>query len=426
MFMFHTWFGVAAIIAGVIMVALAYTNEVMTSKPLQEANALANRVSGQLGGSLRNAEVIAAMGMDDDIRSRQETNSDQVLTLQTSASSKAAIIANVSKTFRIITQSLLLGLGAFLALQGQISPGMVIAGSLLLGRALAPIDMLVSTWKGFSVARAQYARLGELLISIPAERETMSLPAPEGNLSAEQVVVVPPGSQIVAVKGVSLQLGAGEVLGIVGPSASGKSSLARSLLGIWPARSGTVRLDGADIAAWDRAELGPYIGYLPQDIELFDGSISENISRFGELSPDKVVAAAKLSGVHEMVLQLPQGYDTVIGGAGGVLSAGQRQRIGLARAVYGSPKLIVLDEPNSNLDDSGEKELVDSINRIKQMGCTVIVITHRTMVLQCVDKILVMKDGLAAAFGPKNQVLASLMAPAKAPTAAITSGGSAA
>jgi len=426
MFMFHTWFGVAAIIAGVIMVALAYTNEVMTSKPLQEANALANRVSGQLGGSLRNAEVIAAMGMDDDIRSRQETNSDQVLTLQTSASSKAAIIANVSKTFRIITQSLLLGLGAFLALQGQISPGMVIAGSLLLGRALAPIDMLVSTWKGFSVARAQYARLGELLISIPAERETMSLPAPEGNLSAEQVVVVPPGSQIVAVKGVSLQLGAGEVLGIVGPSASGKSSLARSLLGIWPARSGTVRLDGADIAAWDRAELGPYIGYLPQDIELFDGSISENISRFGELSPDKVVAAAKLSGVHEMVLQLPQGYDTVIGGAGGVLSAGQRQRIGLARAVYGSPKLIVLDEPNSNLDDSGEKELVDSINRIKQMDCTVIVITHRTMVLQCVDKILVMKDGLAAAFGPKNQVLASLMAPAKAPTAAITSGGSAA
>jgi ATP-binding cassette subfamily C protein EexD len=426
MFMFHTWFGVAAIIAGVIMVALAYTNEVMTSKPLQEANALANRVSGQLGGSLRNAEVIAAMGMDDDIRSRQETNSDQVLTLQTSASSKAAIIANVSKTFRIITQSLLLGLGAFLALQGQISPGMVIAGSLLLGRALAPIDMLVSTWKGFSVARAQYARLGELLISIPAERETMSLPAPEGNLSAEQVVVVPPGSQIVAVKGVSLQMDAGEVLGIVGPSASGKSSLARSLLGIWPARSGTVRLDGADIAAWDRAELGPYIGYLPQDIELFDGSISENISRFGELSPDKVVAAAQLSGVHEMILQLPQGYDTVIGGAGGVLSGGQRQRIGLARAVYGSPKLIVLDEPNSNLDDSGEKELVDSINRIKQMGCTVIVITHRTMVLQCVDKILVMKDGLAAAFGPKNQVLASLIAPAKAPTAAITSGGSAA
>jgi ATP-binding cassette subfamily C protein EexD len=426
MFMFHTWFGVAAIISGIIMVVLAYTNEVMTSKRLQEANALANRVSGQLGGSLRNAEVIAAMGMADDIRDRQETSSDQVLALQTEASSKAAIVANVSKSFRMITQSLLLGMGALLALQGQISPGMVIAGSLLLGRALAPIDMLVGTWKGFSVARAQYARLGELLNTMPAERETMSLPAPVGNLSAEKVIVVPPGSKIFAVKGVSLQIDAGEVLGIVGPSASGKSSLARSLLGIWPAHSGKVRLDGADIAAWDRAELGPHIGYLPQDIELFDGSISENISRFGELSPDRVVAAAKLSGVHEMILLLPQGYDTVIGGAGGVLSGGQRQRIGLARAVYGSPKLVVLDEPNSNLDDQGEKELVEAINRIKQMGSTVVVITHRTMVLQCVDKILVLKDGLAAAFGPKDQVLASLRAPAKAPATAIASGGSAA
>lgn len=422
MFMFHTWFGVAAIISGIIMVVLAYTNEVMTSKRLQEANALSNKVSGELGGSLRNSEVIAAMGMADDIRDRQETGSDQVLVLQTEASSKAAIVANVSKSFRMIMQSLLLGMGALLALQGQISPGMVIAGSLLLGRALAPIDILVGTWKGFSVARAQYARLGELLNAIPAEREAMSLPAPAGNLSAEQVVVVPPGSQVAAVKGVSLQINTGEVLGIVGPSASGKSSLARSLLGIWPAYSGKVRLDGADIAAWDRAELGPHIGYLPQDIELFSGSISENVSRFGELSPEKVVAAAKLSDVHEMILQLPQGYDTVIGANGGVLSGGQRQRIGLARAVYGSPKLMVLDEPNSNLDDQGEKELVEAINRIKQTGCTVVVITHRTMVLQCVDKILVMKAGQAAAFGPKDQVLASLRAPA----AAIASGGSAA
>ena len=426
MFMFHSWFGVAAIIAGIIMVALTYTNEVMTSKRLQQANGLANRASNQLGGSLRNAEVVAAMGMADDIRKRQDLDSDQVLVLQTEASSRAAIVANVSKSFRMIVQSLLLGMGALLALRGEISPGMVIAGSLLLGRALAPIDLLVGTWKGFSVARAQYARLGELLVAIPAEQETMSLPAPEGNLSVEQIVVVPPGSQIVAVNGVSLQLNAGEVLGIVGPSASGKSSLARALLGIWPAHSGKVRLDGADIATWDRAELGPHIGYLPQDIELFSGSISENISRFGELSPEKIVAAAKLSGVHEMILGLPQGYDTVIGSAGGVLSGGQRQRIGLARAVYNNPKLMVLDEPNSNLDDQGEKELVESIERIKQTGCTVIVITHRTMVLKCVDKILVMKDGLAAAFGPRDQVLASLMTPSKAPVPAIASGGSAA
>jgi len=426
MFMFHSWFGVAAIISGIIMVVLTYTNEVMTSKKLQEANALANRVSAQLGGSLRNAEVIAAMGMADDIRDRQESNSDQVLILQTEASSKAAIVSNISKSFRMIMQSLLLGMGALLALQGQISPGMVIAGSLLLGRALAPIDLLVGTWKSFSVARAQYARLGELLNTIPAEKETMSLPAPLGNLSAEQVVVVPPGSKVAAVKGVNLLLEAGEVLGVVGPSASGKSSLARALLGIWPAYSGNVRLDGADIAAWDRTELGPHIGYLPQDIELFDGTISENISRFGELSPEKIVAAAQLSGVHEMILQLPQGYDTVIGGAGGVLSGGQRQRIGLARAVYGNPKLMVLDEPNSNLDDQGEKELVEAINRFKEMGCTVIVITHRTMVLQSVDKILIMKDGVSAAFGPRDQVLASLMGQAKQPAAAIAGGGSAA
>ena len=422
MFMFHTWFGVAAIISGIIMVALAYANEVMTRNRLQEANALASNVANQFNGSLRNAEIIAAMGMADDIRGRQEFSADQVLVLQTEASSKAAIVANISKSFRMITQSLLLGLGALLALQGQISPGMVIAGSLLLGRALAPIDMLVATWKGFAVARGQYARLGKMLITVPAEREAMSLPAPEGNLTAEQVVVVPPGSKVAAVKGVTLQIDTGEILGIVGPSASGKSSLARSLLGIWPAYSGKVRLDGADIAAWDRTELGPHIGYLPQDIELFNGSISENVSRFGELSPEKVVAAAKLSGVHEMILQLPQGYDTVIGSNGGVLSGGQRQRIGLARAVYGSPKLLVLDEPNSNLDDQGEKELVEALNRIKQMGCTVIVITHRTMVLQCVDKILVMKAGQAAAFGPKDQVLDSL----KAPAAAIASGESAA
>jgi len=422
MFMFHFWFGVSAILAGIVMVALTYTNEIMTSKRLQQANALGNKATGQLGGSLRNAEVVAAMGMADDIRVRQDMTSDQVLVLQTEASSRAAIIANVSKSFRMIVQSLLLGMGALLALRGEISPGMVIAGSLLLGRALAPIDLLVGTWKGFSVARAQYARLGELLLAIPEERETMSLPAPEGKLGVEHVVVFPPGSQLPAVKGVSLNLDAGEILGIVGPSASGKSSLARALLGIWPARSGKVRLDGADIASWDRAELGPYIGYLPQDIELFSGSISENISRFGELSPEKIVEAAKLSGVHDMILGLPQGYDTVIGGAGGVLSGGQRQRIGLARAVYNNPKLMILDEPNSNLDDQGEKELVEAINRIKQVGCTVIVITHRTMVLKCVDKILVMKDGLAVAFGPKDDVLASLMAPAKAPAPAIASG----
>ena len=411
MFMFHPMFGYAAIFAGIVMVALAYTTEKVTSKKLQDANSQSNWINNQVSGTIKNSEVIAAMGMADDLRHRQESKFDQVLTLQTDASRWAGILQSLSKTFRMVMQSLLLGLGALLALQQEISPGMMIAGSLLLGRALAPIDMLVGTWKGFTLARGQYDRLGQLLNQIPKDADTMSLPAPTGKLSVEQVMVVPPGSKNIVVRGVTMELVPGEALGIVGPSASGKSCLARALLGIWPAYSGKVRLDGADIASWNRTELGPYIGYLPQDIELFDGSISENISRFGDVDPEKVVAAAKTAGVHELILNLPQGYDTVIGGAGGVLSGGQRQRIGLARAIYGTPRYLVLDEPNSNLDDQGERELVEAIRRIKAGGATVIVITHRTMVLQCVDKILVMRDGAAQSFGPRDQVLAALAAP---------------
>lgn len=411
MFMFHPMFGYAAIFAGIVMIALAYTTEKVTSKKLQDANTQSTSINNQISGTIKNSEVIAAMGMADDLRHRQEARFDKVLTLQTDASRWAGILQSLSKTFRMVMQSLLLGLGALLALQQEISPGMMIAGSLLLGRALAPIDMLVGTWKGFTLARGQYDRLGQLLAQIPKDAETMSLPEPTGKLSVEQVMVVPPGSKNIVVRGVTMELSPGEALGIVGPSASGKSCLARALLGIWPAYSGKVRLDGADIASWNRSELGPHIGYLPQDIELFDGSISENISRFGDVDPEKVVAAAKVAGVHELILNLPKGYDTVIGGAGGVLSGGQRQRIGLARAIYGSPKYLVLDEPNSNLDDQGERELVEAIRRIKAAGATVIVITHRTMVLQCVDKILVMRDGAAQSFGPRDQVLAALAAP---------------
>ena len=411
MFMFHPMFGYAAIFAGIVMIALAYTTEKVTSKKLQDANSKSNWINNQVNGTLKNSEVIAAMGMADDLRHRQETRFDEVLTLQTEASRSAGLLQSLSKTFRMVMQSLLLGLGALLALRQEISPGMMIAGSLLLGRALAPIDMLVGTWKGFTLARGQYDRLGQLLVQIPKDADTMSLPAPTGKLSAEQVMVVPPGSKNIVVRGVNMELNAGEALGIVGPSASGKSCLARALLGIWPTYSGKVRLDGADIFAWNRAELGPYVGYLPQDIELFDGSISENICRFGDVDPDKVVEAAKTAGVHELILHLPQGYDTIIGGSGGILSGGQRQRIGLARAIYGSPRYLVLDEPNSNLDDQGERELVEAIRRIKSEGATVIIITHRTMVLQCVDKILVMRDGAASNFGPRDQVLAALAAP---------------
>jgi ATP-binding cassette subfamily C protein EexD len=293
------------------------------------------------------------------------------------------------------------------------------AGSLLLGRALAPIDILVGTWKGFSIARAQYDRLSRLLTQMPAEVEHMRLPAPKGNLSLEAIVVQPPNSRNTVIKGLTLQLNAGDVLGVIGPSASGKSSLARAILGVWPAVSGKVRLDGADIQNWNRSELGPHLGYLPQDIELFDGTISENICRFNAPDPEQIVAAAKLAGVHEMILRQPDGYDTIIGGATGVLSGGQRQRIGLARALYGNPRLLVLDEPNSNLDDQGEKELVAAIQRVKEMGCTIIVISHRTLVLTAVDKVLVLKDGMGVNFGTRDQILGQLAAPdARKPSAA--------
>jgi len=413
MFLFHPWFGVVAILAVVILLVITFTSEKITASKLKEANSLAGAANSQFTSSLRNAEVVAAMGMAENIRDRQDVYFNRVISLQSDASRKAGILGGLSKSLRMIMQSLVLGLGAFLALRQEISPGMMIAGSLLLGRALAPIDMLVSGWKGFSVARAQYGRLGELLDKQPQAADAMSLPPPEGALSAENVVVVPPGAKAPVVKGVSFALRPGEALGIVGPSASGKSTLARALLGIWPTVAGKVRLDGADISAWNRSELGPYIGYLPQDIELFNGTISENICRFGEVESDKVVAAAKISGVHEMILHLPDGYDTRISASSGILSGGQRQRVALARAVYGKPRLLMLDEPNSNLDDQGERELAEALKRIKAAGCTIVVITHRTMVLQCVDHIMVMKDGAIANFGNKNEILASLIGPAQ-------------
>lgn len=412
MYLFHPWFALCGVFAVIVMLVLALGNEKTTSRKLQDANALNNSVNNQLTGSLRNAEAIAAMGMGKDIRARQEDGSERILDLQSTASRQAGLFTSMSKSFRLTMQSLTLGLGALLALQQEISPGMMIAGSLLLGRALAPIDLLVATWRGFSVARAQYNRLGELLEQLPPRPLPMPLPDPRGRLSVEGLFVLPPASQTFVVRNANFDLAPGEALGIVGPSASGKSSLARAILGVWPSARGAVRLDGAEIFTWDRDQLGGHLGYLPQDIELFDGSIADNICRFGRQDSDAIVAAAKLAGVHELILELPQGYNTMIGGSGGVLSGGQRQRIGLARAVYGNPCLIVLDEPNSNLDDQGEKELVEALERIKRQGSTIIVISHRTMVLQSMDKMLVLKEGATLNYGPRGQVLAALMKPA--------------
>jgi len=284
----------------------------------------------------------------------------------------------------------------------------MIAGSILLGRALAPIDMMIGTWKGFIGARDQYHRLNEMLLQIPAEAAKMTLPVPEGLFQLEAAVVVPPGAKAAVLKGITMTIGKGDIVGVIGPSGAGKSTFARALLGIWPTANGTIRLDGAEIFGWNRQELGPYIGYLPQDIELFEGTISENIARFGEVDPNQVVTAAKMADVHDLILRLPQGYDTHIGASGGNLSGGQRQRIGLARALYGDPVIVVLDEPNSNLDEQGELALGNTLKRLKQKKATVIVITHRNNVLAHVDKLLVLNDGLLTVYGPKDQVLAHL------------------
>ena len=414
MYLFHPWFGVAATLAVIVMLGLTFLSEWLTNDTLQEANGLASSINTQVSSNLRNAEVIAAMGMSGNIEARQSAAKQGVAEMQTAANGRSNILRSVSKTFRMITQSLVLGLGAYLALQQAISPGMMIGGALLLGRALAPIDQLVGSWKGFSEARAQYDRLSQVLEKIPPREDVMPLPEPTGHLAAENLVVYPPNAEVPAVKNVSMVIEPGKAIGIVGPSASGKSTLARALLGIWPVFSGKVRLDGADIAQWDRAALGPHIGYLPQDIELFDGTIAENICRFGELDAEAVVAAAQLAGVHELVLQLSKGYDTLIGSTGGALSGGQRQRIALARAVYKLPRLVVLDEPNSNLDDQGEKALINTVMQLKANGSTVIVISHRVAILHVMDMMLILNEGQTAQFGPKEEVLSTLTAPRNA------------
>jgi ATP-binding cassette subfamily C protein EexD len=420
MFMFHPWFGVVAIISVIILATLAVINEKVTGKMLAEANKENMGATQFTNKNLRNAEVVESMGMLARIRDRWQEKNRKVLALQGIASDRAGILTSVSKTTRLIVQSLVLGLGAYLAIQQEISPGLMIAGSILLGRALAPIDQMIGVWKQFVSARSQYQRLNEILTQVAEEPERMSLPEPKGIVSAENVMVAPPGSRTPVVKGVSFVVEPGDMVGIVGPSAAGKSTLARAILGIWPTIGGKMRLDGADIFNWKREELGPHIGYLPQDIELFEGSISENIARFGEVNSQEVVRAAQMAGVHDMILRLPEGYDTVIGATGGALSGGQRQRIGLARAIYGHPKLIVLDEPNSNLDDQGEAALAVALQNLKETGATVFIITHRSSVLSQVQKLMVMKEGALAMFGPRDQVLAELSKASRAATPATS------
>lgn len=407
-FMFNPWLGLFATFGAAVLVILAVINERVSHKPLAEANSMAIASSNLATNNLRNAEVIEAMGMLPNLQARWLKLHTKFLHLQAEASEKAGIVSAITKFARISLQSLVLGLGAWLAIDGLITPGMMIAGSILMGKTLSPIEQLIGVWKSFAGTRSAYERLSKLLEENPPRQAGMELPAPHGNLSVEGVIAAPPGVTVPVIRGLSFAISAGEVLGIIGPSGAGKSTLARLLVGVWPASHGKVRLDSADIYQWNKDELGPNIGYLPQDIELFGGSVSENIARFGEVDAEKVITAAKRAGVHEMILHFPKGYDTLLGDGGAGLSGGQKQRLGLARAMYGDPAVLVLDEPNSNLDEAGEAALVNAINDLREHGKTIVLITHRTSVISITTKLLLLRDGVAELFGPTPQVLAEL------------------
>lgn len=407
-FMFSFWMGLFAFVSVVLLVGLAWLNEIVSRKPLAEANTTAIRSSNMATNNLRNAEVIEAMGMLPNMRKRWYGQHVKFLKLQAEASQKASRVSSITKFVRIAVQSLILGVGALLVIYGQVTAGMMIAGSILLGRALAPVEQIIAVWRQWSSVVSAYHRLQKLLADNPPRESGMELPKPQGALSVEGVTAAPPMVAVPVLKSVSFQINAGDCLGVIGPSGSGKSTLARLLVGVWRAAVGKVRLDGADVFQWNKDELGPHMGYLPQDIELFAGTISENIARFGEVDAEEVVNAAKLAGVHELILRLPEGYDTPIGDGGLGLSGGEKQRLGLARALYGGPSVIVLDEPNSNLDDIGEIALTQAIIRLRQMRKTVILISHRPSIIRETNKLLVLRDGMVSAFGPTDQVLKDL------------------
>jgi PrtD family type I secretion system ABC transporter len=419
MFMFHPVLGLIALCGGILLFGLALINEAVTKKPLEAANKNAVIAAGAIDSSMRNAEVLEAMGMFGNFRDRWAARREEILRLQAIASDRAGVIMGLTKYIRLLLQTAILGGGAWLAIHEQISPGLIIAGSIMMGRALAPVEQAIGTWKQFVGARIAHRRLTELLNRVPKYQERTALPRPTGDLKVETVVVVPPGSSAPTLSRVSFDLAAGQILGVIGPSGAGKSTLARLLVGAWRPYAGTVRVDGADLHNWDPEARGDFMGYLPQDVELFDGSVAENIARFGEMDSEAIVTAAKRAGVHDMILRLPQGYDTPIGTGGCALSGGQRQRIGLARAVYGGPCLVILDEPNSNLDDEGESALVHAISELKRAGTTVVIISHRPSILGVTDQILVLAEGAVRMFGNRAEVLARFTRPvvATAPAA---------
>ncbi|WP_145509826.1 type I secretion system permease/ATPase [Yersinia rochesterensis] len=414
-FVLHPWLGVLAASGACVLIFLAWLNQWVCKKSLKEASTITSQATQQANANLRNADAIEAMGMLDALRRRWLVQHSHFLYQQNIASDKSSQVTAASKSSRHALQSMMLGLGALLVIDGAITAGVMIAGSILIGRVLGPIDQLIAVWKQWSQARLSYQRLAHLLAEHPPVPAGMVLSAPIGKLSVIQLTVCKPGTHIPILYSINFELHPGNILGVLGPSGSGKSTLAKLLVACKPAFSGSVRLDSANISQWDKAHLGQFIGYLPQDIQLFRGSIAENIARFGTIDTVKVIAAAQMAGVHDLILHLPCGYDSQLGEGGEALSGGQRQRIALARAMYGIPRLIVLDEPNANLDKEGEKALLESIIRLKQQGCTIVMITHKPELLSDSDYLLLLNKGRVELFDRTATVLQQIKGQEKPP-----------
>lgn len=408
-FLLHPLLGWLSLAGAAILFSLALLNEVVTRRPLEATGAATRLALGRAEMSVRNAEVIETMGMMPALLRRWLQSNQETLRLQAKASGRAALINATSRFMRMSLQSLSLGVGAYLVIGHEATAGIMIGASIIMGRALAPVELAIGSWRGLISARSAFDRVRRLLAETPSEGERTRLPVPSGALTLDNVYFAPPGSSNFVIKGIGFSLQPGEVLGLIGPSAAGKTTLARLIVGAWTPQRGSVRLDGAELSQWDRAQLGRYIGYVPQDVELFAGTIRDNIARLGEGSDEAVIEAAKQACLHEMILDLPNGYDTEIGDGGALLSGGQRQRVALARALFGRPKLLMLDEPNSSLDTAGEAGLLQTLTALKRQGTTIVLTTHRVNLLGIADKILLLQSGAVAAFGAREDVMRRLI-----------------
>jgi ATP-binding cassette subfamily C protein len=409
-FLLHPLVGVTALVGAIILTALAVMTELSSRKPMLAMLGEQGRRGALAEGARRNSETALALGMMPSLRARfVETNERYVGSLQ-AATDVTNGYGAATKTLRMAIQSIILGVGAYLVIRGEMTAGGMIAASILMGRALAPVEQVIGSWRAFIGARESVKRLGETLLNFSRTEELTALPRPHMSLAVQDLATGSIGSPRPILQQVNFQLSAGEILGVIGPSGSGKTSLARALVGVWPLLRGTVRLDGAETRHWSREDLGRLVGYVPQDIALFDGTVAENIARFQRPADDEaIIAAARAAGAHELILAMPQGYDTPIGDGGAMLSGGQRQRIALARALFGNPFLLILDEPNANLDGDGELAMMKSLRALKDTGRIILLITHRPQIIQICDKVLLLANGTQQAFGPRDEVLRRLM-----------------